>query len=586
MLSVLKIFYSALNKSERLKLFQVLILVFLVGIMELVGIASILPIISVMTNPEILDNNIYLIEVTKILKSFGILEKRDVLLFLGFFSFSMIALSTALRIIGVYITTRFIELRRHSFSSFLLRGYLNNPYSFFLINHSADLSKTILSEVDRIIAQIVRPIINMISFSFVLFFIMSFLLYIEPVVTLLAALILSIYYSLSFLTFRNRLKHLGEQTVESNKVRFQVVDEAFSNVKYIKLRKLEDYYSQLFEEGSKVFSSSVASQFILNQIPKYLLELIVFGILILFSIVIVISGLAIGENKAIGVFPLLGAYVLSAYRLQPAVQAVFNGFVSLRYGQAAIVNLNQAMLKVSSTKTPNKKDRTINFNFDKGINLKNISFKYPESKNFIIENLDLLIPEGTTIGIVGATGSGKSTLISILMGLVRPLSGSIIIGDKVINDENISSWQELIGYVPQDITLLDASIVENIAFSNSTKDIDIEFAIECGIKANIDKTLLGSVKNPSQMNIGEDGVKLSGGQRQRIGIARALYTKPKLLILDEPTSALDSKTESIVMDSIEEIGKDKIVIIISHLQSTLSNCDLIFELRDKKVIEL
>ena len=575
MLSVLKIFYSALNKSERFKLFQVLILVFLVGIMELVGIASILPIISVMTNPEILDNNVYLIEVTKILKSIGIFEKRNVLLFLGLFSFSMIALSTALRIIGVYITTRFIELRRHSFSSFLLRGYLNNPYSFFLINHSADLSKTILSEVDRIIAQIVRPIINMISFSFVLFFIMLFLLYIEPVVTLLAALILSIYYSLSFLTFRNKLKHLGEQTVESNKVRFQVVDEAFSNVKYIKLRKLEDYYSQLFEEGSKVFSSSVASQFILNQIPKYLLELIVFGILILFSIVIVISGLAIGENKAIGVFPLLGAYVLSAYRLQPAVQAVFNGFVSLRYGQAAIVNLNQAMLKISTTKTPNKKDRTINFNLDKGINLKNISFKYPESKNFIIENLDLLIPEGSTIGIVGATGSGKSTLMSILMGLVKPLNGSIIIGDKEINDENISSWHELIGYVPQDI-----------AFSNSLKDIDIEFAIDCGIKANIDKTLLGSVTNPSQINIGEDGIKLSGGQRQRIGIARALYTKPKLLILDEPTSALDKKTESIVMDSIEEIGKDKIVIIISHLQSTLSNCDLIFEIRDKKIIGL
>ncbi|KJE37150.1 hypothetical protein UF64_00220 [Thalassospira sp. HJ] len=581
MFQVLKKLYEILDGPERKALYAVLFIVFVIGVFEIVGIASIIPIISVMDDPQVLEDNKYLFIYKQFLLNVGIEKTSEVLAVLAITSFTMIALSTALKSVGIYLTTKFIELRRHSLSKKLLSGYLRNDYQFFINSSTSDLTKTILSEVDRIVAQLIRPIINMISYVFLLVFVLTFLFFINPLVTGLIIGVFGLLYLVLYVGIRQKIKELGEQTVSANKGRFAVTMEAFTSIKYLKFSGLEHYYTQKFEEESYRFSNSVALQFVFNQIPKHIVELVAFGGIILISIVTLISRLGAGEQAAGTIFPILGAYALSAYKLQPAIQAIFNGIVSLRYGRVALDNLFKSLSEISPD-FPRAKDKSdsIKVNFNKYLQLKNLSFRYANRNVNVLDDVNLIVGANSRIGVVGKTGSGKSTLINLVLGLLHPSDGQILVDGVEITDSNMGAWRQLIGYVPQDVTLVDASIYENIAFGLGLDDIDLEFAEHCARAALVDEGLLN---NSRDKNVGEGGAKLSGGQKQRIGIARALYKNPKLLVLDEATSGLDPNTEKLVLDSISKFSENLTIVMITHRYSNLEMCNEVYEMFDGKI---
>ena len=573
--------FKILDSKERKSLYVVFLFLFAIGIFEIIGVASIIPIISIMNDPEILNTNKYLINLKKILEMLGVQSTKEVLVLLGVGSFSIIAFSTVLRSYGLYLTTQFIEMRRHEISYKLLSGYLRNDFDFFLNSQSSELAKTVLSEVDRIVAQLVRPIITMVSYTFLLIFILAFLLFVNAKISLTIIFVFGGLYSFLYIAVRKKANYLGEQTVSSNRERFAITMEALNNIKYIKFSNLESYYSERFLKVSRRFSNSVAVQFVLNQIPKYAVELVAFGGVILISIITLVSAMEVDGEVPSTFFPLLSAYALSAYKLQPAVQSIFNGIVSLRYGQVALNNLFQSLNQISAKVYPkafepgNKK-----ITFNRAIQCKNISFRYSSENPNVIDNLEFEIGRGSSVGIVGTTGSGKSTLINIMLGLLKPTTGKIFVDGTEISESNTKNWQDIIGYVPQNVTLVDASIHENIAFGVDFNDIDFEYAKYCGRVAMLEDNFFTSAH---YKNIGDAGSKISGGQRQRIGIARALYKKPKLLVLDEATSGLDPNTEKRLLSAISELSDDLSILMVTHRYSNLKICDVVFEMRGGKL---
>jgi ABC-type multidrug transport system fused ATPase/permease subunit len=324
------------------------------------------------------------------------------------------------------------------------------------------------------------------------------------------------------------------------------------------------------------YAKAHANSLIIAQVPRFALEGIAFGGILILILLLISKG-----NSLSSVSPTIALFTISGYRLMPAIQQVYTTISQIKYTRNAIDQLYDefTILKNYSTNVmPNNR-----LNFSKSINLKSIEYSYPNSKKEILHNLNLYIPINSKIGIVGSTGSGKTTTVDIILGLLDPTSGQFEIDDIKITIDNKRSWQENISYVPQNIYLSDDTIASNIAFGIEIKNINQNAVEKASRIANLHNFVINELPYGYQTQIGERGIRLSGGQRQRIGIARALYNNPKLLILDEATSSLDNLTENAVMDAINNLGNDITIIIIAHRLSTVKNCDKIF-LLDKGAI--
>ena len=313
---------------------------------------------------------------------------------------------------------------------------------------------------------------------------------------------------------------------------------------------------------------------ILSKVPRFLIEICIFGGMILISIYLVYKGGTF--NDAI---PLLAIYAFAGYKMVPAIQDIYNSLTQLRFASASIDALEKDM---KNLKTDNLFQSKNVLEFKKNIELKKIYYNYPNSAKLVLNNLNLNIPVGNRIGFVGTTGSGKTTIADIILGLLEPQKGTLEVDGQEINKNNCRSWQRCIGYVPQHIFLADETVAANIAFGADHKNIDYKKIENASKIANLQE-FVDELPKKYETFIGERGVRLSGGQRQRIGIARALYHNPKLLILDEATSALDNTTENTIMNSINNIDSEVTIILIAHRLTTLRDCDKIFLLDNGKL---
>jgi ABC-type multidrug transport system fused ATPase/permease subunit len=342
----------------------------------------------------------------------------------------------------------------------------------------------------------------------------------------------------------------------------------------------EEVYLNEYKSFSLDYVQSAYRFQILNQAPKHLLEALAFGGIIVLVISILYSGsdskVTMGE-----VLPILGLYAISAYRIQPALTAIYQGMTSLNYGSNAINNLFNEFnnTKIKRTLLTEAGNRIIP---KETICLNGISHKFKTSEN-IIKELSLTIKVGSSVGIMGGSGAGKTTLLDLILGLNSPTEGFISVDDQEINSDNIASWKRCLGYVPQIIFILDSSFAENIAFGIPIDEIDYEKVVECAKSAQIHNFIISNDSKGYDAKVGERGSRISGGQNQRIGIARALYTNPDILILDEATSALDSATEELVLKSIHRAMRHKTIIMVSHKLDTVKNCDSIVLLENGKI---
>jgi len=547
--------------AERRKVLGMFVLVVLMAAAETLGVVSITPFLSVLGRPEIIQENLALLT---IYDYFGFHHVRDFTIALGLASIALVVGSSIFKIVTQHLLNRFVNLQRHSLSSRLLSRYLHQPYEFFLDRNPAILSKNVLSEVDQLMFDVVKPLSQLVAQGAVVLAMALLVLTYDPLMAVFLVATLALLYGTIYGLVRIRLGHIGRERRQANGQRFQACNEVLGGIKDVKVTHSAAAYMQKFNYASRLYSRHSATNETLNQSPLYLVESIGYSGLIIIALV-----LLMGSNDIAHVLPALGLYGFAAYRMLPAAQVMYRGFARLKFASAALdaiyrdLALPEQVASESADVLPLTRE----------IRLHGIRYAYPSTpEKPVFDNYDLVIPANTSVGIVGKSGAGKSTLMDILLGLLTPQAGTLSVDGVSVEANNVAAWQRSIGYVPQHIYLADSSVKENIAFGISLGQIDMKAVERAARAAQIHDFVITELPQGYETPVGDRGVRLSGGQRQRVGIARALYSDPSVLLLDEATSSLDSETEEGFNEAVKELSGSKTIVVISHKETSLESC--------------
>ena len=573
---MIKKFLFLLSRTERKNLKILMGMILIMSFFDVLGVASIFPFISVLVNPEIIQSNKILKTAFVICNNIGVNTNEQFLFVLGILVFVVLVVSLSFKAITTYFQNKFTLMLEYSIGKRLAEGYLYQPYSWFLNRHSADLGKTILSEVQIIVNTGILPLVTLIAQSVVTLSLLTMLMLVDPYISLITGSVLTFVYVLIFIVVSSWLKRLGHARAKANQERFNVLNETFAAAKEVKVGGMEQSCIQRFAKPAKIYAKDQATARVIAIIPRFALEAISFGGMLL----LVLYLININVNFA-SILPVITLYAFTGYRMIPAIQQIYAAFTQLRFVGPALDSLYKDL---KSLKTYNIQKEIYNpFQFTQAIRLENVSYCYLNTSRPTLNQIDISIPVKHKVGLVGATGSGKTTTVDVILGLLNPLKGQLSVDGQLITDINRHQWQRTIGYVPQNIFLADDSVAANIAFGNQTQDISKNNLERAARIANIHEFIISNLPHGYDTKVGERGVRLSGGQRQRIGIARALYQKPKLLIFDEATSALDNLTEQLIMNNINNLDYDITMIMIAHRLGTLINCDKIYFMEDGKI---
>lgn len=564
-----------LDRKERRDLAVVLAFVILSGALDMVGVASVLPFLAVVSNPDLVEEQPIL---ATLYQWSGVNEIWDFVLFLGLGAFALIVISGVVRGAALHLTARFTRLRSLTLSMRLMEHYLRQPYVWFLSRHSSDLGRSILSEVEQVVAGPLTSLMQFAASTFAVLFLVGFLVLYQPYAALGAAVVLGGCYALIFLVARRRLVRLGDQRLVANRERFQAMQEVMGGIKTIKIMNLERTYLSRYRSPADRLARIGAALQVMTQMPRYVLEVAAFGGVILFVLWLLRDGSGVAD-----LIPVLGVYALAAARLFPALQQLFRAMSAGQFGNAALAHIYRELTSEKGAPLgPETAQRTIPLH--RSMELRDIAFSFPDSSAPAVKNVSFTIEARTTLGIVGSTGAGKTTILDIILGLLEPQSGSLIVDGTEIDASCKRDWQRCIGYVPQEIFLVEDTLAANIAFGVAPEEIDAAAVERASRAARLHEFVTGKLPRGYDTMIGERGTRLSGGQRQRVGIARALYADPDVLIFDEATSALDTMTERAVMEAMAGLRRQKTIILVAHRLSTVRNCDRIVVMEDGEVV--
>jgi ATP-binding cassette, subfamily B, bacterial PglK len=567
-----------LNVRERKRLYLLFVVMVISAVIEVVGIASIMPFLSLITDPSLVEDNAIL---KWIYTNLNFQSTNRFLIFTGVMVLVILVVSNLLVFLTNWGLARFSWMRSHSISRRLLRNYLLQPYKFFLNQNTSILGKNILSEVQIVVKGVVVPLLQIFSRGIVAIFIFVMLVIIDPVLAFSLIFLLGGAYLLIYRLIKQKLNIKGKKRYKTNTERFKAVNEAFGDIKQLKLMGCENFFIKRYSKPSIEYAKHNASAQIIGHIPRYIIEVIAFGGMIVVVLYFLATGKGLGEF-----LPIIGLYAFATYRLLPALQAVFTGIATVRFNNQGLDALYEDISYFSDKVNVRMHDR-IKINplpFKKVFELDNVTFGYPGVKKPIIKDLNVKIDVNTSVAFAGATGAGKTTIANIILGLLSPDSGRMIVDGTEITDDNLASWQRNLGYIPQDIYLQDDTVIRNITFGVPDDRVDMDSVINAAKIANIHDFIMNELPEQYNTIVGERGVRLSGGQRQRIGIARAIYHDPAVLVLDEATSALDGATEQEVFRAIENITKTKTLIIIAHRLTTIQDCDVIYVMHNGKIV--
>lgn len=570
-----------LDAAERRKALLLLAMMLVMGVLETVSVGSVMPFIAVAANPDVVKTNAYL---AALYDGLGFTDMDAFLVFLGVAVFLLVVGSLGFKALTHWAIARYIHMRSFTLSSRLLRGYLGRPYSFFLNRHSADLGKTVLSEVQQVIRQALLPAMQLVANAIVAVFLVTLVVVVDALVAITAVLVLGGAYAVIYLVFRRYISRIGAQRVTANRARFQVAQEALGGIKDVKVRGLEDGYIQSFRKPAGRFARVQAANQIIGEVPQFALQALMFG-----GMLLLLVGLMIARDGNLeNVLPIVALYALAGARLMPALQRIYRALATLRFGGPALDSLHTDLVQTEQAGGTLRADaageRRAPIRLKKELELDHIQYTYPGGDRPTLADLSLVVPACTTVGLIGATGAGKTTAVDIVLGLLEPQRGRLLVDGRVVQGEDLRAWQQSIGYVPQSIFLTDDTVAANIAFGVKKSELDHDAVIQAARVAELHQFVTNEMPNSYDTVIGERGVRLAGGQRQRIGIARALYHDPDVLVLDEATSALDNLTEKAVMDAVHNLGHRKTIIIIAHRLSTVRECDRIFMLEQGRLV--
>jgi len=570
-----------LSSDEKRRLYVLLVITFFVALFDVAGVASIAPFFTLVSQPEIIETNNILSKIFYFLGFEDVDSTEDVqnfLIIVGLSVFIFMITSLSMKAWSIYMLERFAQSCNFSISKNFVENYLRQDYSWFLSKNSASIGKNILSEVNAVVSGILLPgLMFFANISSVIIIVLGLFIFDPLLATNVFVPLIGIYLVFTMLA-KKYLTNIGEDRVLANEERFRIVQSGFSSIKELKVSNLEHTLLEDYENPALRFAKHTATQHIIGKLPRYFIEMLAFGGVLALVIFLIISS---GDFNSI--LPILVLYAAAGYRMMPSLQQVYAQLTTVRFSKPALDILYKE-LKEMDLKEESKLTKQIKeISYTKSLSLENINYKYPSSDKDIISNFSIQIPYGSKIGFVGPTGSGKTTVIDIILGLLEPTNGNIFVDDKIIDRSSHASLRSMIGYVPQTIFLRDGTVSENIAFGIDKKDVDIKLVKKAAELAQISMHI-ESLPHSYETQVGERGIKFSGGQRQRIGIARALYLNPKILILDEATSALDVITEEKVVHEIMNTLESITTITIAHRLSTIKDCDEIFVLDEGKLI--
>ena len=565
------------DRSEKRRFYIQIFLSVVVAFVDVIGISSVMPFLALLGDNNLVFENKYLSILYNYLE-FG--DVKNFLYFIGLLSLLTIITSACLKTITYFLLYRFTNFRRDTLSKKMFSCFLSKPYFYFSDLNSSEIIKTILYQTDIIVQEALIPLLNLITYSLVSLFILSLFFFVNYQLAFIAIFTFSLFYLSVYLAIRKKLSHVASERDNSNKTRFSIISEAFNGIKDVKIRNKELFFFNKFKPVSYNFANNYAKSMLLPQIPQFSMEAILFGL------ILVVSTIHAGANNGdiASILPALGVFTLGALKLKPAVNNIFSSYSIMNFAHPVLSKYVDFFKKESeyNFELTNTNEKLL---IDDEVIIDNIYFKYTEDSPTILEKINLSIKKNSTIGLVGETGCGKSTLVNILLGLHFPSIGHIKIDGEILTPKQLPAWKNNIGYVPQDLFLSDDTIAHNVAFGVLPVDVDFDTVKKVCEIAKID-SYINSLKHGYNTIVGERGVKLSGGQKQRIGIARALYHDPDFIILDEATSALDSETELAFMDALNSIAGTKTILMIAHRTSTLKHCDEIYQIRDKSLLSV
>ena len=571
--------FSILTDQERRTALWILPLIVLNGLADMIGVALIFPFLKVLEEPGIVESNPYL---AMLRDMSGARTPEGFVMLLGIAFCSILVATAALKIVTVYIANRWLEGRIHSLSRRLLAAYLRQPYEFMLQRNSGELVANMLSETARVVSQVFRAFSEFVMSAVTFLFMVTLLLFVSPSVTLMALGTFAVFYAALLLGVRGMTARLGARILSTNRTRHRLAWEALAGAKQVRLLNRERALIERYTPVSAEFARANATSNTMRMAPRHLIESIVIGGTILLTIALMMRGGLNGDAMA-SIVPTLGVFALATFRMMPAFQRGYNASVSLRLsGDSTRSILEDLQSAAGLPDLP--RTRVEPLRLRTRIEFDGVSYRYPEAESDGLTDIDLVIEAGMSVGIIGRTGSGKTTLMDLILGLLEPTAGEMRIDGRTLTPTEVRAWRANVGYVQQDVFLSDATIAENIAFGVPRDEIDGVRMRAAARAAQIDDYITDSLPEGYDTHVGEGGVRLSGGQRQRISIARALYPDPQVVVFDEATSALDSETETQLMEAISALAGSRTLIMVAHRHTTIRDCDLIVMLEGGRIV--
>ena len=579
-------FVKIIPKKQISEFIFIIFLLIFSSFIEILGIGFIPVFVGFLTNPDLYLDKINIDLIKNIF--FGLDELnliiRASIVLCGIFIFKNIFL-----IFLVYFEGNFTKKIKINNSKKLFEKFIFKPYDFHLDKNPSTFVRSVTSDINES-TNYIKNITLIIKEVLVLVFIFSLLIYSDPKITTIIFLMLGLFSFIFYFIIKSNLKKRGEINLKTNSFLLKISNQSFNAIKDVKLFNKENYLTNLFTKNFSLLEKNHLWSYFLSSLPRFILE-----IFAIFAITGLILFLFFQNNSIVNSLPLITLMAISTIRLIPSFNSITKSLSSMKYNEAAMLNVYSIFNNESENdqKLSNNLDEKSNkrftekVSFEKNIELKNVSFRYKNNQKTILQNINLKIKKNSKIAIVGKSGSGKTTIVDIIIGLLEPSEGELLIDDFLLSSQadKLNSWKKRIGYIPQNFYLFDESIKKNVAFGIDEENIDIDKVKKALQFAQL-KDFVDTLENNIETKVGNQGIMLSGGQKQRIIIARAVYNDPDVLILDEATSAIDEEVEKEFINNLIKIGKNKTIIIISHRNSTIENCEIILKVENGKIVNV
>jgi ATP-binding cassette, subfamily B, bacterial PglK len=569
----LKSLWRHITGRRRKQLALLLFLMICTSLLEMLSVGSVLPFIGALTNPE------HLFEIDNfqfIYRQFNITSADQLVLPFSIIFICATLFAGLVRIVTLYLSSYLIQLVGADLSLEVYKRSLYQDYLVHVSRNSSEIINNVIMKTNMVSDQVIGPVLTIIGSLFIITGLVLVLVIIDIKVSLTLFFSLSILYFLIMLLTKEQLEKNSDTISILSNERVKTLQEGLIAYREVLLNQAQEFYSKFFQKVDLPVRRAFASSQFLSGCPKFAIEAIGMSL-----VAIVAYSMTAKNSNTLGVLPVLAAFAIGAQRILPALQQMYSSYSSIKSANESFKEVMTLLDQPFPSHLDNFSKSEINFVGQ--IELRNISFRYQENSPFVLKDINLKINKGEAVGFIGQTGSGKSTLIDIILGLLPPTEGTLLVDGVKIDKGNRHLWQRHISSVPQNITLFDSSIRENVAFGINLNKIDDE-KIVSSIKVAQLFNLVESWENKYQTIVGEHGVRISGGQRQRIGLARALYKESSVLVLDEATSALDNETETKVIESLNQSVNKVTILMIAHRTSTLKNCNKIIKLSNNKTI--